>query len=119
MTDKLDLSPVVVCQLVILLCKGRVPQARNVVANRRQAEKKLARVDVFDPWIDAEECEHEYGIKPIRAPKKDTYDAIVLAVAHKQFKELGINEVRSYAKKPHVLYDIKYLFEADEVDGRL
>jgi UDP-N-acetyl-D-galactosamine dehydrogenase len=74
---------------------------------------------VFDPWIDAEECEHEYGIKPIRKPAAGKYDALVLAVAHKQFREMGIEQIRSFARKPHVLYDIKYLFPADEVDGRL
>jgi UDP-N-acetyl-D-galactosamine dehydrogenase len=84
-----------------------------------ELKKYGAKVDVFDPWIDAEECQHEYGIKPIRAPAKGKYDAVVLAVAHKQFREMGVAEIRSFGKKPHVLYDIKYLFEADEVDGRL
>jgi UDP-N-acetyl-D-galactosamine dehydrogenase len=104
-----------------LTFKENCPDLRNSKVADVVAELKKygAKVDVFDPWIDAEECEHEYGIKPIRSPKKGTYDAVVLAVAHKQFKEMGINEVRSYAKKPHVLYDIKYVFEADEVDGRL
>jgi UDP-N-acetyl-D-galactosamine dehydrogenase len=104
-----------------LTFKENCPDLRNSKVADVVAELKKygAKVDVFDPWIDAEECEHEYGIKPIRAPKKGTYDAVVLAVAHKQFKEMGITEVRSFAKKPHVLYDIKYVFDADEVDGRL
>jgi UDP-N-acetyl-D-galactosamine dehydrogenase len=104
-----------------LTFKENCPDLRNSKVADVVAELKKygAKIDVFDPWIDAEECEHEYGIKPIRAPKKGTYDAVVLAVAHKQFKEMGINEVRSFAKKPHVLYDIKYVFGADEVDGRL
>ena len=104
-----------------LTFKENCPDLRNSKVADVVAELKKygAKVDVFDPWIDAEECEHEYGIKPIRAPKKGTYDAIVLAVAHKQFKEMGISEVRAFAKKPHVLYDIKYVFDADEVDGRL
>jgi UDP-N-acetyl-D-galactosamine dehydrogenase len=104
-----------------LTFKENCPDLRNSKVADVVAELKKygAKVDVFDPWIDAEECEHEYGIKPIRSPKKGTYDAVVLAVAHKQFKEMGINEVRAFAKKPHVLYDIKYVFGADEVDGRL
>jgi UDP-N-acetyl-D-galactosamine dehydrogenase len=104
-----------------LTFKENCPDLRNskVADVVTELKKYGAKVDVFDPWIDGAECEHEYGIKPIRAPKKGTYDAVVLAVAHKQFREMGINEVRSYAKKPHVLYDIKYVFEADEVDGRL
>jgi UDP-N-acetyl-D-galactosamine dehydrogenase len=43
----------------------------------------------------------------------------VLAVAHKEFRDMGIDAIRSFARKPHVLYDIKYLFDADDVDGRL
>jgi UDP-N-acetyl-D-galactosamine dehydrogenase len=78
-----------------------------------------AKVDVYDPWIDAKEAEHEYGVKPIRTPSKGKYDAVVVAVAHNEFKEMGIDAIRALAKKPHVIYDIKYLFDAEEVDGRL
>jgi UDP-N-acetyl-D-galactosamine dehydrogenase len=104
-----------------LTFKENCPDLRNSKVADVVAELKKygAKIDVFDPWIDADECEHEYGIKPIRSPKKGTYDAVVLAVAHQQFKDMGINEVRALAKKPHVLYDIKYVFDADEVDGRL
>jgi UDP-N-acetyl-D-glucosamine/UDP-N-acetyl-D-galactosamine dehydrogenase len=104
-----------------LTFKENCPDLRNSKVADVVAELKKfgAKVDVFDPWIDGAECEHEYGIKPIRSPRKGTYDAVVLAVAHQQFKEMGIDEVRSFAKKPHVLYDIKYVFDADEVDGRL
>ena len=84
-----------------------------------ELKKYGAKVDVYDPWIDADEAHHEYGIRPIRTPAKGRYDAIVLAVAHKEFREMGIDAIRSFARKPHVLYDIKYVFGADEVDGRL
>jgi UDP-N-acetyl-D-galactosamine dehydrogenase len=104
-----------------LAFKENCPDLRNskVADVIKELKKYGAKVDVYDPWVDAAEAAHEYGIKPVRAPKKGVYDAVVLAVAHTQFKELGAKAVRAFAKKPHVLYDIKYLFPSDEVDGRL
>jgi UDP-N-acetyl-D-galactosamine dehydrogenase len=77
------------------------------------------QVDVFDPWVNADETEAEYGIRPVTEPKQDQYDGIVLAVAHHQFKEAGLNVIRSYGKSTHVLYDLKYLFPAESTDLRL
>ena len=91
----------------------------KVVDVIRELEKFGATVDVYDPWVDAAEARHEYGVKPIKTPKARHYDAVVLAVAHKQFAELGVARVRGYAKKLHVLYDIKHLFARADVDGRL
>jgi UDP-N-acetyl-D-galactosamine dehydrogenase len=104
-----------------LTFKENCPDLRNskVADVIRELKKFGARVDVFDPWVDAQEAQHEYGLKPIRKPQAGAYDAIVLAVAHNQFREMGVRAIRSFGKKPHVLYDIKYLFRADEVDGRL
>jgi len=104
-----------------LTFKENCPDLRNskVVDVITELQKFGAGVDVHDPWIDAAEAEHEYGITPIRTPQKGVYDAIVLAVAHREFRQLGIEEIRAYGKHPHVLYDIKYVFPAAEVDGRL
>ena len=104
-----------------LTFKENCPDLRNskVADVVSELKKYGAKVDVYDPWIDAAECEHEYGIKPVRTPAKGRYDAVVLAVAHKQFREMGIDTIRSFARRPHVLYDIKYVFDAAEVDGRL
>jgi UDP-N-acetyl-D-galactosamine dehydrogenase len=104
-----------------LTFKENCPDVRNskVADVVRELAKYGAKVDVYDPWVDAAEAEHEYGIKPIRKPAKGRYDAVVLAVAHKEFRDMGIDAIRSFARKPHVLYDIKYVFDADEVDGRL
>ena len=74
---------------------------------------------MYDPWVDADEAEHEYGIRPIRKPAAGKYDAIVVAVAHQEFRNMGIKAIRRLAKPTHVLYDIKYVFKANEVDGRL
>ena len=104
-----------------LTFKENCPDLRNskVADVIKELKKYGAKVDVYDPWVDRDEAMHEYGIRPIRKPAKNTYDAVVLAVAHKEFEDMGAATIRSFAKKPHVLYDIKYLFEADEVDGRL
>jgi UDP-N-acetyl-D-galactosamine dehydrogenase len=104
-----------------LTFKENCPDLRNskIVDVIRELQKYGAKVEVYDPWVDADEAEHEYGIRPIRKPAANRYDAIVLGVAHQEFKELGIAAIRRFAKRPHVLYDIKYLFRANEVDGRL
>jgi UDP-N-acetyl-D-galactosamine dehydrogenase len=104
-----------------LTFKENCPDLRNskVADVVRELKNYGADVDVYDPWIDAREAEHEYGIRPIKRLRDGVYDAAVLAVAHKQFREMGIASVRKACKKSHVVYDIKYLFSADHVDGRL
>jgi UDP-N-acetyl-D-galactosamine dehydrogenase len=104
-----------------LTFKENCPDVRNtkIVDVVRDLEKFGARVDVYDPWADADEAEHEYGLRPVQKLRNGTYDAVVMGVAHRQFRELGIAKVRALAKKKHVLYDIKYVFAASEVDGRL
>lgn len=78
-----------------------------------------AQVDVYDPHADKGECERECGIRPIDHPQARSYDAIVLAVAHAEFRALGIAGVRAFAKPNSIIYDVKYLLPADAVDGRL
>jgi UDP-N-acetyl-D-galactosamine dehydrogenase len=74
---------------------------------------------VHDPWVDAREAEHEYRLTPIAEPQPGTYDAIILAVAHRQFAELGAERIRAFGKPAAVLFDVKHLLPADQVDGRL
>jgi UDP-N-acetyl-D-galactosamine dehydrogenase len=104
-----------------LAFKENCPDLRNskVADVIKELQKYGAKIDVYDPWVDAAEAQHEYGIRPVRKPAKGIYDAVVLAVAHKEFRELGLDAIRSFGKKPHVIYDIKYVFDADDVDGRL
>lgn len=94
----------------------RNTRVREIVDELRACH---AHVDVCDPHADADECEREYGIRPMRLLPQDKYDAIVLAVAHHQFRELGITGVRALAKPNAVIYDVKYVLPADTVDGRL
>ena len=76
-------------------------------------------VDVYDPWVDVQEAAHEYGITPVQSVNTDTYDAVILAVAHDQFKAMGADEIRALGKEQHVLYDLKYVLDATESDIRL
>jgi UDP-N-acetyl-D-galactosamine dehydrogenase len=104
-----------------LTFKENCPDLRNtrVIDIVKEFKDYNANVDVYDPWVDPTQCEHEYGITPVAEIKKDNYDAIVLTVAHDEFKEIGVEKIRTFGKKAHVLFDIKYLFEASQVDGRL
>ena len=77
------------------------------------------QVDVWDPWVSIPEAQHEYGITPIPQPESAAYDAIVLAVSHRQFAELGVDRIRGLGLPHAVLYDVKYLFPASATDGRL
>jgi len=101
--------------------KENCPDIRNskVVDVVRELQKNGAEVDIYDPWADNGELKHEYGLRVIRDLKPRTYDAAVVAVAHKEFRELGSEGVRRLCKKNHVLYDIKHVFPARQVDGRL
>ena len=76
-------------------------------------------VDVHDPWVDAAEAEHEYALKPVAVPERGAYDAVIIAVAHQQFAELGAEGIRAFGKPESILYDVKYVLPRDAVDGRL
>ena len=76
-------------------------------------------VEVFDPLVNNNEVFLEYGISPIVRPAKEKYDVIVLAVAHDEFKKMSISDIRAFGKKEHILYDVRYLFDSKDVDGRL
>lgn len=106
-----------------LAFKENCPDLRNtrVIDTINELKEYNCEVDLFDPWADAKEAEHEYGIALIEqsALTSRTYDAIILAVGHSQFKEMGAKKIRALGKDPHVLYDIKYLLDSSESDLRL
>ena len=105
-----------------LAFKENCPDVRNtkVVDVIKELEDYGARVDVYDPWVDSRDAEKAYGIQLMDTlGSANGYDAIVLAVAHDDFNELGVDKIRAMGKEKHILYDIKYLFPADSVDGRL
>ena len=104
-----------------LTFKENCPDIRNtrVVDLVREFRDYGANVDVFDPWVNSRDAEHEYGITPINEPPQGKYDAIVLAVAHRQFREMGVEKIRKLGRRDCVLYDIKSILPKDQVDGRL
>jgi UDP-N-acetyl-D-galactosamine dehydrogenase len=104
-----------------LTFKENCPDLRNtrVVDLIEEFENFNCNVDIYDPWVDKEEANQEYGITPIDNPVDGKYDAILLAVAHDEFKALTVEQIKAFGKESHVLYDIKYILDADQVDGRL
>src|SRR5690606_33051922 len=78
-----------------------------------------AHVDVYDPWVNAADAEHEYGLRPIRAIEHGIYDAVVLAVGHQEFLDMGPIGVRELCKPDSIIYDVKSILPRDSVDGRL
>ncbi len=101
-----------------LAFKENCPDIRNtkVVDIVSELKEYNCKIDVYDPWIDGNESLEEYDVAPILEPKKNSYDAIILAVAHKEFKEMGVKVIKSFAKERAVLYDLKYVLPANEVD---
>jgi len=104
-----------------LTFKENCPDIRNTKVVDILAELKEygMQPDVFDPWVDAAEAQHEYGLTPVAAPQLGSYDAVILAVAHQQFRQLAATGIRSFGKEAHVLYDLKYVLRVDESDLRL
>ena len=104
-----------------LAFKENCPDLRNtrVIDIIKTLESYHADVEVYDPWVDPIEAQKEYQITLQTELKDNAYDAVILAVSHKAFVELGVDAIRKLGKENHVLYDIKSLFPKDKVDGRL
>ena len=104
-----------------LTFKEDCPDIRNtkVVDIVKEFKTFECNVDVYDPWVDKSEAFNEYGINPINKPMHSRYDAIIIAVAHKEFKNMSADEIRALGKKNSVIFDIKHLLDENEVDGRL
>jgi UDP-N-acetyl-D-galactosamine dehydrogenase len=111
------------CRILVLglTFKENCPDVRNtkVIDVVRELASYGATVDIHDPWVDAEEVRHEYGVEMTPKPKSAVYDVVVLAVSHKEFRELGEDGIRKYGKPGALVYDVKYLLPADSSDDRL
>ncbi|MCC7258683.1 MAG: Vi polysaccharide biosynthesis UDP-N-acetylglucosamine C-6 dehydrogenase TviB [Gammaproteobacteria bacterium] len=102
--------------------KENCPDVRNtrVVDLVRELRGYGAAVDIHDPWADAAAVHEEYGLDLLRqAPERGHYDALVLAVAHREFRDMGAAAIRALGRPGAVLYDIKSMLPADQVDARL
>jgi UDP-N-acetyl-D-galactosamine dehydrogenase len=104
-----------------LTFKENCPDLRNTRVVDIVAELKdyNCAVDVYDPWVALEDAQYEYGISPISEPNNENYDAIILAVAHQQFKDMGAASIRNLGKPVAVIYDLKYVLSKQESDLRL
>ncbi|WP_180085966.1 Vi polysaccharide biosynthesis UDP-N-acetylglucosamine C-6 dehydrogenase TviB [Acinetobacter sp. YH12103] len=101
--------------------KENCPDIRNTkIVDMVKALKEYdLDLDIYDPWVDIEEAEHEYGLTPITQLQEHHYDAVILAVAHDEFKNMSIDDFRALSKENYVLYDLKYILDAKESDLRL
>ncbi len=101
--------------------KENCPDIRNtrIIDIVNELKEYHTQIDVYDPWVDAAEAEHEYGISPVQALENGKYDAVILAVAHHQFKDMGVQAIRALGKSEHVIYDLKYVLSQAESDLRL
>lgn len=101
--------------------KENCPDIRNtkIIDIVTELKEYQIEVDVYDPWVDVHEAEHEYGIRTLQSVNENSYDAIILAVGHEQFKQMGAAQIRALGKTVHVLYDLKYVLDAKEADIRL
>ena len=104
-----------------LTFKENCPDLRNtrVVDVVSELQDYGIQVDVHDPWTNADEARHEYGLDLVQTPQDGGYDGIILAVAHDQFKVMGANVMRGFGKADHVLYDLKNVLDTQESDLRL
>ena len=104
-----------------LTFKENCPDLRNtrVIDLVNGFESFNCNVDVYDPWVNKAAANKEYGITLLKEPVSEKYDVIVLAVAHDKFNALSLEKIKSFGKQNHVLYDVKYLLKAHEVDGRI
>ncbi|MGC3873521.1 Vi polysaccharide biosynthesis UDP-N-acetylglucosamine C-6 dehydrogenase TviB [Halomonas sp. GXIMD04776] len=104
-----------------LTFKENCPDLRNtrVVDIIKELEDYNVAMDVYDPLASKDEAVHEYGIRPVDEPGESSYDAIILAVGHREFCALGARRLRAWGKPTHVLYDLKYALPRGEADLRL
>ena len=104
-----------------LAFKENCPDVRNtkVVDIIHEMQLVGANVDVHDPWVSPEEAKAVYGIDLVEAPEQGAYDVVILAVAHRQFGDMGEAGLKALGKPASVFFDIKYLLPAGATDGRL
>ncbi|MEM7503584.1 MAG: Vi polysaccharide biosynthesis UDP-N-acetylglucosamine C-6 dehydrogenase TviB [Pseudomonadota bacterium] len=104
-----------------LTFKENCPDLRNtkVIDIVHELSSYGVQVDVHDPWVNAEEAQAEYGLDLVEQPESGSYDVVVVAVSHHQFKALGESGMRDFGRPGVLLYDIKYLLPKGAADDRL
>jgi UDP-N-acetyl-D-glucosamine/UDP-N-acetyl-D-galactosamine dehydrogenase len=104
-----------------LTFKENCPDLRNSGVEKviKKLKKFECHLDLLDPWAEREEVKKIYKIYPKNKPSKNTYDAVIISVAHNKFKKIGIKNIKNLCKNNHLIFDIKNLFNSSEVDFRL
>ncbi len=104
-----------------LTFKEDCPDLRNtrVVDILKELSEYNIAADVYDPWVSVAEAQHEYNVTPVSQLENGQYDAVILAVAHQEFREIGAAAIHELGKATHIVYDLKYLFPAEATDLRL
>jgi UDP-N-acetyl-D-galactosamine dehydrogenase len=104
-----------------LTFKENCPDIRNtkVIDIVKELQEYNVNVDIMDPWCNPLEAAREYGLEVSKTIEEGIYDSIVLAVAHDEFKAMGVKAIRKLGRVKHVLYDLKCLLAKDDVDLRL
>jgi UDP-N-acetyl-D-galactosamine dehydrogenase len=104
-----------------LTFKENCPDLRNtrVIDIIHELKEYGVSVDVYDPWVSTEQARKEFDIELVKELKQTTYDGVIVAVAHNQFSEMTVEELRNLCHEESVIYDVKNLFPADRVDGSL
>jgi UDP-N-acetyl-D-galactosamine dehydrogenase len=104
-----------------LTFKENCPDLRNtkVVDMIEEFKDYNANIDIYDPWVDEDEALHEYGLSLTKELKENTYDTIILAVAHDDFKNMGIEKIKQFGKSENIIFDLKHVFPKNDVDSRL
>jgi len=117
-----DISPKSAKVLILgLTFKENCPDLRNtrVVDIVSELKSYGSNIDVHDPWVNPEEARAEYGIELVQEPGAGEYDAILIAVGHRQFQALGADGIRAFGKPASLVYDIKYVLPQGASDDRL
>ncbi|EIS9695483.1 Vi polysaccharide biosynthesis UDP-N-acetylglucosamine C-6 dehydrogenase TviB [Shigella sonnei] len=104
-----------------LTFKENCPDLRNtkVIDIISELKEYNINIDIIDPWCSTDEAQHEYGLTLCEDPKVNHYDAIIIAVAHNEFREMGECAIRALGKDEHVLFDLKYVLDKKSIDMRL
>ena len=104
-----------------LTFKENCPDLRNtaVVNIIKELESYGAEIDVYDPWADKNEAQRLYGVVIVDKPNSNLYDAVVFAVAHREFKQITAEDIASYSRKQAIVYDVKNVLQDGLADARL
>ena len=104
-----------------LTYKENCPDIRNtkIIDMVKALTEYDLSLDIYDPWVDHQEVEREYGLKPVNQPELGAYDAVVLAIGHRQFKAMRATDIRQLVKPASVIYDLKNILPEGLADVRL